>query len=61
MTPDAWCGWVAVTAIAEAALNARSARPGPTSPMRCGAAIRRYKSQPLYFDARQQLVQPTHE
>ena len=27
MTADAWCGWVAVTAIAEAALNARSLAP----------------------------------
>ena len=62
MTPDAWCGWVAVTAIAEAALNARSLAPGPTSPMLLRALrFGGYKSQPLYFDARQQLVQPTHE
>jgi hypothetical protein len=61
MTPDAWCGWVAVTAIAEAALNAHSLAPGRRR--RCWRALRfgGYKSQPLYFDARQQLVQPTHE
>ena len=61
MTADAWCGWVAVKAIAEAALHARSLAPADVADALRALRFDGHKGQPLYFDARQQLVQPTYE
>jgi hypothetical protein len=61
MTADAWCGWVAVKAIAEAALRARSLAPADVADALRALRFDGHKGQPLYFDARQQLVQPTYE
>jgi hypothetical protein len=61
MTADAWCGWVAVKAIAEAALHARSLEPADVADALRALRFDGHKGEPLSFDERQRLVQPTYE
>jgi hypothetical protein len=61
MTADAWCGWVAMKAIAEAALHARSTAPGDVADALRVLRFDGHKGEPLYFDDRQRLVQPLYD
>ena len=61
MTADAWCGWVAVKAIVEAALRAQSLAPADVADALRVLRFDGHKGQPLYFDEAQRLVQPTYE
>ena len=61
MTADAWCGWVAIKAIAEAALHARSTAPADVADALRVLRFDGHKGEPLYFDDRQRLVQPSYD
>jgi hypothetical protein len=61
MTADAWCGWVAVKAIAEAALHAESIAPADVADALRVLRFDGHKGEPLYFDDEQRLVQPLYD
>jgi len=61
MTADAWCGWVAMKAIAEASLHARSTAPGDVADALRVLRFDGHKGEPLYFDDRLRLVQPVYD
>jgi hypothetical protein len=61
MTADAWCGWVAMKAIAEAALHARSTAPADVADALRVLRFDGHKGEPLYFDDRLRLVQPVYD
>jgi hypothetical protein len=61
MTADAWCGWVAIKAIAEASLHARSTAPADVADALRVLRFDGHKGEPLYFDDRLRLVQPVYD